>query len=83
MHLHKDWRQHSLCASAPDLFFPSGSGGHTKRQVTEAKAICGRCSVLSSCRIWVLKFAPQHGIWAGMTPPERRMLSQANASRGR
>ncbi len=68
--------EYGLCATEdPDLFFPD----HDERtaafaeQAAEAKQICFRCPILSTCAEYSLTYE-EYGIWGGMTPSERRKI---------
>ena len=53
-----------------------GRGGYTrpKQQLTEAKAVCRRCPVMESCRMWALAHPrmAHYGVWGAMPEEERR-----------
>lgn len=60
-----------LCAQTdPEIFHPE-KGGSTR----DAKAICGRCPVLTECRDWAVATQQQHGVWGGTTRRERAALA--------
>jgi hypothetical protein len=64
-----EWPGRGLCVGEnPDAFFPShGDPG------TEARRICGICSVLADCLEYAIE-ADEHGIWGGLDKDERRNL---------
>jgi WhiB family redox-sensing transcriptional regulator len=75
------WQSHGVCRHEdPDLFFPAGSGGEFHGQIEEAKAVCRRCPVLTTCLEDALDDPRentshgQHGIRAALTPAERQAL---------
>jgi len=76
---HPDWMLDAECTRAkPELFYPEPAG----RSVTEAKAVCARCTVIAEC----LAFALAHdelnfGVWGGKSAKERQRLA-AEAGRG-
>jgi WhiB family redox-sensing transcriptional regulator len=84
------WRDRASCRRPdvdPDLFFPDGELSRVVRaQVAEAKAVCVTCPVLAQCREYELTPTtltedlpnPSYGVFAAMTPDERR----ASAGRG-
>ena len=68
----------AACRSVdPELFFPIGTGPDAKAQIRQAKAICGACPLLEPCGRAVLDRAEHFGVWAGMTPEERRVVRAA------
>jgi len=70
-----DWRDRAEClAEDPELFFPIGVTGPAVAQVREAKAVCARCPVLTTCRDWALEnpALAQYGVFGGMDEDERR-----------
>ncbi|MFI7468198.1 WhiB family transcriptional regulator [Nonomuraea sp. NPDC049646] len=68
------WESRAACKNVdPDTFFLAWY--HTHRpDVQAAKAICASCPVLDQCRDYALIHPrwTSDGIWAGMTPSERR-----------
>ncbi len=52
------------------------------QKVREAKAICGRCPVVSECLAETLRaeVTPRYGISGGLTPDERDALTATKAS---
>lgn len=72
-----DWRYDAACKSEdPELFFPVGVSGPAQAQVTEAKAVCHRCTVASDCLAWALASGQDAGVWGGMSEDERRAVKQ-------
>jgi WhiB family redox-sensing transcriptional regulator len=83
-----DWIQQGACrTSEPDLFFLIAPPGHTrpKQQLAEAKAVCHRCPVIESCRMWALAHPQmaQFGVWGAMSEEERRTAASLSAQRSR
>jgi WhiB family transcriptional regulator, redox-sensing transcriptional regulator len=73
-----DWRQAAACRDLdPDLFFPIGTAGPAVTQIAEAKRICRTCPVRTPCLGWAIQHVQDHGIWGGMTEPERQALRAA------
>jgi WhiB family redox-sensing transcriptional regulator len=62
----------------PELFFPVGNSGPSLHQISEAKAVCRRCPVASSCLTWALESGQDAGVWGGMSEDERRALKRRN-----
>jgi WhiB family redox-sensing transcriptional regulator len=70
----RNWRDRAACRSAdPELFFPVGDDGPALAQITEAKAICARCPVVTECLSFALVAVPE-GVAGGLTVEERRGL---------
>lgn len=64
------WRAGALCAQTdPDLWFPD-KGGSSRA----ARRLCGSCEVRQDCLDEALARDERHGIWGGLTEPERRRL---------
>ena len=76
------WAQAACRASDIDseLFFPL-SYASDKPQVRYAKSVCWRCPILAICRAYVDANPQDDGIWAGLTPRERRETRAAVNSR--
>jgi len=70
-----DWRDDAECrAHDPNLWFPVGENTHARAQAAEAKSICGRCAVQTTCLAWALLTRQDQGVWGGMTEKERLAL---------
>src|SRR5262245_33169972 len=69
-----DWMSQARCLGAdPDLFFPTGEHGTNAVQaIAEAKAICAGCPVILPCGEYGIRYSPDHGVWGGMSPDERK-----------
>ncbi|MBP2322896.1 WhiB family redox-sensing transcriptional regulator [Kibdelosporangium banguiense] len=75
-----DWRHRAACRDEdPELFFPVGNSGPALLQIAEAKGVCHRCPVTSSCLSWALESGQDAGVWGGMSEDERRALKRRNA----
>ena len=75
-----DWRHNAICRfEDPELFFTLGNSGPALLQIAEAKAVCGRCSVVSECLAWALESGQDAGVWGSMSEDERRSLKRRNA----
>jgi WhiB family redox-sensing transcriptional regulator len=76
--LRPNWRLAAACRDTdPELFFPIGTAGPGLAQAAAAKQVCDDCPVRTPCLGWALRHAQQHGIWGGMTEPERAALRTA------
>jgi len=74
------WRHRAACRfEEPELFFPVGTGEPALRQFAEAKSVCRRCPVVSSCLTWALETRQHSGVWGGMSEDERRGLRQVRS----
>ncbi|KNE83373.1 WhiB family transcriptional regulator [Streptomyces xinghaiensis] len=75
-----DWRKRGACADEdPELFFPIGNTGPALLQIEEAKAVCGRCPVMETCRRWALVNGDDLGVWGGLSEDERRTMKRRAA----
>jgi WhiB family transcriptional regulator, redox-sensing transcriptional regulator len=75
-----DWRHRAICRDEdPELFFPVGTSGPALLQIAEAKAVCGRCPVMSDCLSWALHSGQDAGVWGGMSEDERRALKRQHS----
>ncbi|WP_063752622.1 WhiB family transcriptional regulator [Streptomyces sp. NRRL S-350] len=65
------WSEKAVCRDSeyPDLFF-----GDTAADIQEAKAECSVCPVSLRCLAGALERGERHGVWGGMSEPERRAL---------
>jgi WhiB family redox-sensing transcriptional regulator len=69
-----DWQLRGACRGMdPSIFFPAV--GRRARHETRAKAVCEICPVLTQCRQYALDAAEPYGIWGGMSPLERALLT--------
>lgn len=70
------WRPDAACSGmGTDTFFPVGEGtDEAIRQISCARAICGRCPVRLHCLVYSLVTTQEEGIWGGCTASERRDL---------
>lgn len=76
----RDWRALGACRDEdPDLFFPISSVGPSARQVTMAKAVCGRCRVQRQCLSFAMDSRQDHGVWGGTTEEERKLMRRARS----
>lgn len=69
-----DWRTLAACREEdPELFFPVGTTG-AAAQIEQAVAVCRRCPAIEPCRQWALDTRQMHGVWAGLTERDRRII---------
>lgn len=73
------WMDDALCAQVGgDSWFPALNGGAYAEAVRQATAICTSCPVTDQCeahqgRVQAdLSHPDRHGIWAGISPEQRR-----------
>jgi WhiB family redox-sensing transcriptional regulator len=69
-----DWRIAAACRGMDTAVFyhPDNERGPAReRREQQAKRICQRCPVLTSCRRWALSTREPYGIWGGMSPAQR------------
>lgn len=67
------WKDEGLCKGKSETFYYERDG-KTVNKIKEAKAICAECPVLKECREFIKKDGDHYGIWAGLTPKERKAL---------
>lgn len=69
------WMSRGAChGQDPELFFPIAARGPALRQISAAKAVCGRCAVLATCLSYALA-TMQVGVWGGTTGEERLAMA--------
>lgn len=71
------WQQHAACKGLTHLFFPRNGVAN------RALKLCARCPVIEQCRQEAADLHSRgdlHGIWAGLTRPERDELYGLHAS---
>ena len=75
---NKNWQRQALCKGIrSSLFFPPSTSekkDEKERRESRAKAICGRCRVISPCREYALGLKEPYGIWGGLNESERNMI---------
>ena len=70
------WQDAALCLQVdPEIFFPE-KGGSTRA----AKRVCAACTARPECLEFALETDQPHGIWGGMSEPERRRLRRQAAA---
>jgi WhiB family transcriptional regulator, redox-sensing transcriptional regulator len=70
-----DWQLHGSCRGMdPAIFFPSARSRRA-RDEAHAKAVCSTCPVVTQCRDYAIDAAEPYGVWGGLTPMERAMLT--------
>ena len=76
------WYEYAACRDEdPELFFPIGTSGPALGQLTQAKAVCGRCAVQSICLEWAVLADIDEGVWGGQSEDERRAQRRRTARR--
>lgn len=67
----------ALCRQTdPELFFPDKDNS---AQADEAKSVCRRCPVITSCFGFAMKLNIEEGIFGGFTASERAKLKRIGA----
>lgn len=91
-----EWRTRAACKGAdPNSFFPPVGiededyktpqwAATYERSYAEARAICASCPVIQECGDWVERNPQPYGLWAGLTPQDRRRIrrNRRAAARG-
>jgi WhiB family redox-sensing transcriptional regulator len=72
-----DWRDRSACAKLPkEVFFNYNSNNLEASQRREHKTLaletCKSCPVIDKCFEFAICNNEQFGIWAGLTPDQRK-----------
>lgn len=71
-----EWVAAAVCAQVdPELFYPDKGGS-----VRDAKRVCTRCPVRPQCLAYALDGDERHGVWGGLSEPERRRRARAAAT---
>lgn len=68
------WTSDAACADPqvdPDIFH---APVYDKLEIRRAQAVCGTCPVAQQCLKWALDEKEPHGIYGGLTSPQRRSL---------
>lgn len=75
----EEWMEDAECTRTtdPDLFFAEGNEAFTKMRA--AREYCRRCLVADECLEYALRNKIDHGIFAGFTPAERRVMRKHSA----
>lgn len=69
------WRERAACTDVdPELFFPLTASGPSQFQTAQALAVCAGCTEREECLEWSLDQEIQHGVWGGLSEPEREVL---------
>jgi WhiB family transcriptional regulator, redox-sensing transcriptional regulator len=78
----QSWLESAACRGVPDpdLFFPSDH--RHPAQTLEAKQVCARCPVVQPCLREALEHGIGHGVWGGLSSPERHGLQSEPDSGG-
>lgn len=74
---HGEWQLHAACRAHPiEVFFSPWGERNPDRASREAaaKAVCGSCPVLRTCRGHALRTREPYGVWGGLSGPERQRL---------
>ena len=76
---YHEWMEDAECSRAqdPEIFFPQGDD--LKLHMRSAKEYCDRCMVSAECLEYAVKNRIDDGIFAGMTPRQRRSLRKQTA----
>jgi WhiB family redox-sensing transcriptional regulator len=68
-----EWSSQSACQyTDPEVFFPEKG-----KNANQAKQICRRCPVKGECLEFAVQTCQEHGIWGGLSEPERRELRRS------
>jgi WhiB family redox-sensing transcriptional regulator len=79
------WETFAACPREdPELFYPKAYGSAYAQQIADAKAVCARCPVRSTCLVKALEDENgitdaryRYGIRGGRTPIERQKIASS------
>lgn len=81
--MHETWMSKAACLGHPPTWwFPEGHDAYERPETEKALRICYTCPVRHKCLQWALKHTDQHGIYAGLTPEQRREVRRRNPALG-
>ena len=75
------WQQDAKCAGVETekFFLPYAVRNSEKQRLNaEAKAVCAGCPVIEQCLSHALSVPEEFGVWGGLTPEERKIVSRRN-----
>ncbi len=76
-----DWQELAACKDqAVDMFFHEARGNHA-HVYDAAKELCRTCPVRQRCLDWACVNDIWHGVWGGLTVPERRQYLSRKQTR--
>lgn len=82
--MNNNWQRQALCKGVRSgLFFPPSTSekkDEKERRESRAKAICGRCRVITPCREYALTLREPYGIWGGLNESERNLIATQPAA---
>lgn len=70
-------RRDGTPATLLDLYYPSPEDMDSTKRLDLVRAICDACTVQSHCLVYALNTKEPHGVWGGLTTPEREELRKA------
>ena len=69
------WVDEAACQGMPlEIFYGTLSEPITRKEIGMARKICSPCPARRDCLIVSLQTNEPHGVWAGLTHKERRVL---------
>jgi WhiB family redox-sensing transcriptional regulator len=69
-------------ATLMDLYYPSPEDKDSTKRAQLVQRICNACEVKQECLNYALRVKESHGVWGGLTTPERenlRMITELQA----
>lgn len=69
------WHRDAACREHPELSWFVDRG----QDLTEQRAICSRCLARTECATDAINRGERHGLWGGLTTPERQRLRKSSA----
>lgn len=71
----EQWVDVAVMVNGEEQIMTDSIEDYSEDRVAQARTICARCPVLNACEAHSVEHEPEHGVWAGMTPAERRKES--------
>lgn len=59
------------CTNDPDGFFPENNAPHVSASIKQA---CAECPIRLQCAEYGIWWEPNHGIWGGLAPRQRKEM---------
>jgi len=73
----EDWLDAASCRTVdPEIFFADTTDEKSRRQIKEARDICGSCLVMNECLDYAIQNKIPYGIFGGLDPEERNKVSR-------
>ena len=67
------WQDYAACKGMEHIYFME-FGDNSRYKLKKARYTCNRCPVYEECLEFIKEQKDHYGIWAGLTPNERKSL---------